>query len=223
MNCQVRISRLWNDTMDLITELDKYSKETIIYSHEADENVNRTHFHMFMFGVSRSEDTIRNYIRKYIEDKSDWSFSKTCGKKPDVKPIDYDAISYGSKGRLDPVYIKNIPQEIIDDRKAKGYDVKKDKLKVRNGKIVIERSEELRKKTDIEMIEEISNRINKNNTRDNLEIAQEIVDVWKKNKKRGHARLLNEWIDAVKMYSPGHESEWISNCVAKYESLMKVR
>jgi len=39
----------------------------------------------------------------------------------DKKLVDYGFISYMSKGQYDPVYVKNISQESIAERKAQGY------------------------------------------------------------------------------------------------------
>lgn len=223
MNCQIRISRSYDEVKELVTDIEKISQQMVVYQHDSDEDVNRTHIHIYAYEVSLSEDTIRNRIKKVIIEKLDWSFSKTYGKRPDIRRIDMGAISYGSKGKYDPVLVKGISDEIIKQKKTEGYDVKKDKLTVKNGKIVIIKGEQEKKKTDMEMIRDIAARVDTNKITENIDIANEIIATWKRNNKRGHQRILMEWIDAVKIYSDSSVENWVEGAVAKYESLSRVR
>ena len=177
-----------------------------IYQHEADDEVSRTHVHGICQGCTvKSPKTIRDGIKKaFVLEKSDYAVGEGVGKSPE----------YITKGRLDPVFYRGYTEEYISELKSKGYDTKKDKITVKDGKIVIERDKKEVKKTDIDMIKEVAARCVKNKTYEPREVAVEIVKTWKSNNKRGHSRLLEEWIDAVRYYAK--EDDWIDQVVQRY-------
>lgn len=183
------------------------AKKYLVYQHDADEEISRTHIHGICEECDvKSPKTFRKQVADYFKlENGDYAVGEGIGKNP----------GYMSKGRLDPCVNFGYTEEYVASLKANGYDVKKDKLKAVNGKIVIERDVREVKKTDLEMIEEIAKRCDNNKTYDTYEIAKEIVNTWKKNKKRGHSRLLEEWIDAVRYYSK-KEDNWIDQVVQRY-------
>lgn len=185
-----------------------------VYQHEADDEVSRTHIHGVCKGFNvKSVKTFRQRMQKAFDLDGNRSFSVgDIGPKP---------FEYCSKGRYDPVFFKGFTKEYIDEKKNEGYDGKKDRMCVKDGKIVIERDvkTELKEKgkTDIEMIEELAKRCNTNDLTEPRDIAEEILKCWNKNRKRGHARLMVEWIDAVRYYMPKQRERWLDECVNRYE------
>lgn len=227
MSHAIRISVPYST--DLLTYIDTaFNKPSkiLIYQHDPDEDEHRVHCHMIVEGITKvgkkcnkeikSPKTIREILassaylalRLPLDYPSLYSVREQgIGKAP---------VEYMSKGRLEPVYNRGYDDVFIQDGKSKGFDVKKDVMKVKNGKIVIERDgKEPKRKTDIEMISEIAQRCTNNKWYEPREIAQEIVKTWKNNNKRGHSRLLEEWIDAVRYYSK--EDCWIDDVVRRYE------
>jgi len=114
MNYAVRITRPYKD---LVEFFDRF-ETAVVYQHDADTEVKRTHCHALLIGVSVSTDTMKNWVTKSIglrPSKSDWAFVS----KLKSKPITEDFITYMSKGKLEPSYIKGFTQEQIDSYKCK--------------------------------------------------------------------------------------------------------
>lgn len=76
----------------------------VVYQHDADEDVSRTHVHALVLRPQVSIDTMKRWIKQSlgVEDmpKSDWSFKNGC---------DRNFITYMSKGKLEPVQSKSLP------------------------------------------------------------------------------------------------------------------
>lgn len=186
-----------------------------VYQHDADEEVSRTHIHGFISGFRcKSPKTFRkdfsNAFMEFIKDiRHDYAVGE-IGPKP---------VEYCSKGRYDPVFIKGYDRAWIDYYKKTGYDGKKDRMKVVEGKIVIERDivKEVKPKNDCEMIKEVANRCQKNGIKEYGDIAREILKVWDKNNKRGHEKLLHEWLDAVSYHHEDLKQKWVDDAVIRYE------
>lgn len=86
----------------------------VVYQHDADEEVSRTHIHALMENVNPSTDTLKRWVKKEckLDDISryDWAF-------PELK--DRDFITYMSKGKLDPCLVYNIANEEVTAFRAK--------------------------------------------------------------------------------------------------------
>lgn len=92
----VRISRPFVQCEQLIEHLASKSDKLVVYEHS--EDVSRVHIHFYAV-CSVKSDTIRNYIRKLLGcSKTDFSIKE--------KDVDEKCITYMSKGKLDPVYVK---------------------------------------------------------------------------------------------------------------------
>lgn len=209
--------RISNSYELLKSQIDTFFKECeylAIYEHEADDEVNRTHIHGVCQGYSvKSVKTFRNKIASAFNVIGNAEFSVgDIGPKP---------FEYCSKGRLDPVMYKGYTKEFIDEKKKEGYDGKKDRMTVKDGKIVIEKDVKteikVKSKTDIEMIEEVAKRCDTNDITEFREIADEILKIWNKNNKRGHVRLMCEWIDAVRYKMDKQKESWLDDAVNRYE------
>lgn len=206
-----RISRSYDDIKSEIDTIFRECSHLAVYQHDADEEVSRTHIHGVCKGYNaKSVKTFRERIAKAFPmiEPTDRAVGE-IGPKP---------FEYCSKGRYDPVYYRGWTKEYIDAKKAEGYDGKKDRMKVVDGKIVIEKDiKELKPKNDMEMIHEIAKRCDTNRTDEPREIAEEILKVWNKNNKRGHMRLMCEWIDAVRYSMVSQKRKWLDEAVERYE------
>lgn len=80
----------------------------VVYQHDADEEVSRTHIHALMENVNPSTDTLKRWIKAEcgLTDISryDWSFKSLEDRK---------FITYMSKGTLQPVLVHNIAYEEV--------------------------------------------------------------------------------------------------------------
>lgn len=213
-----RISFSYDEIKSNIDSFFKECSHLAIYQHDADEDVNRVHIHGVCMGYPcKSVKTFRQKVSKTFDLSGNGDFA--------VGDIGPSPFQYCSKGRYDPVYFRGWDKEYIDSKKAEGFDKKKDKLKVVDGKIVIERDakdeKEVKMKNDCDMIKEIASRCEKNDIDDIRGIAKEILKTWDKNNKRGHSRLMLEWIDAVRYYNPKIKDKWLDDVVYKYEERMK--
>lgn len=91
----------------------------VVYEHEADEDVNRTHVHFLIDWVA-SVDTLKNRFKincttVTFKGNSSWSFLSSYKpfKKSKEVPVNEDCITYMSKGELEPVVLKGFTQDLI--------------------------------------------------------------------------------------------------------------
>lgn len=103
-----RISSAYDDVK--LDELFELCERVIIYQHNADTSVKRTHIHGLVFGCTRKEDTVRN---RFFKGKYDYSLKSK---------VDDMFITYMSKGKLDPVFVKGFDPELIGLRKSEWQD-----------------------------------------------------------------------------------------------------
>lgn len=119
-----RITRPYALLSSIFEELE--SDRVIVYEHEADEEVSRTHIHFLIDGCEVQILSLKNRIRKVLKeiDRSDWSF-KTGGTK--------EFITYMSKGKLEPKYVRGYDNldYTIEELKAKWIDFKKQSIQTK--------------------------------------------------------------------------------------------
>jgi len=113
-----RISLSWNEcSVPVLAYLSELSTKLIIYEHEADEEVSRTHIHGLIMGCSRSDDTLRNklFTVKYTKN---YELKSTYKTKKGIFPVDDGYITYMSEGTREPKYNKGYTKEEVDALKA---------------------------------------------------------------------------------------------------------
>lgn len=115
MKIAIRLHVEWSNVLiPFFNSLDRVA----VYEHSADEQVSRTHIHALV-ETSVSTDTLKNRIEQHIgfrPSRSDWAFSTQVGKPK--APVEDKFITYMSKGKLDPVFIKGFTQDECDRYKA---------------------------------------------------------------------------------------------------------
>lgn len=86
----------------------------VVYQHDADEEISRTHIHALMENVNPSTDTLKRWVKEALGvsefSRYDWAF-------PALKNRDF--ITYMSKGKLEPSLIHNISVEEVTAFRAK--------------------------------------------------------------------------------------------------------
>lgn len=134
MNYAVRITREYSQLLSYIPRIALVCEKMVVYEHN--ENVSRVHIHAHIWGCSQTDDTLKNWLSQTLGvkvNKSDISFKQQYKPKGSTQsmPIDDGNISYMSKGKYNPVYVKGYTNEEIEELKAKGFDKKDDSYKAK--------------------------------------------------------------------------------------------
>ena len=100
------VAQLWADICQQI----------VVYEHEADASVNRTHIHVLIIGSEVKAEQLKRIFKKTLPDikasgNEFWKWESKFGTP------DESFITYMSKGHLRPKYLKNISEEIVEERR----------------------------------------------------------------------------------------------------------
>lgn len=100
MNIAFRVSEPAAKLSGFYDQVKTVSTQLVVYEHRASQ----VHIHGLIIDCKVSTDTLKNWIRKClgikVYDKSKWSFKTEY----EGKPVDYNFITYMSKGSLIPHY-----------------------------------------------------------------------------------------------------------------------
>jgi len=211
MNFQARISRGYADVSGIIAHFAHLSISVIAYEHPPDTEVQRLHTHIYVFGHTKKEDTCRNFIKDQDISGGDFMVSQSCGKKGNTRPVDLSgAIIYGSKGELQPVFVKNVDDSsiktlTIEAKDSKYHPKKQAKLLLIDGEL----SEE-QKITNFTLIQIMVSRINKNWEVKNVMII--IRNVLIEHKQKIGMNKVQDLYDSCLMY--GNREAFLDNAVS---------
>lgn len=96
--------------------VDKWADETyqvIVFQHDADAKVQRTHCHLLIVGCKVKEEALKRRFKDVypgIDTKGNEFWKWQSKQLPDLS-----FIKYMSKGKLRPKYVKNIPDDIVEE------------------------------------------------------------------------------------------------------------
>jgi len=136
----------------------------VVYEHEADDDVARTHIHFYMEGFRFTTQWIKDNVKKELNESSfartDWSFKE---KNKDGTAVDRGSITYMAKGELEPVFVKGFTAEELAECKEAWVErpTSANKYQAKLSYIVREKPSEAKKrKNDLikEMIDIINER-----------------------------------------------------------------
>lgn len=117
---QFRIHRDFSDVSGVVVSLFDKCEKGFVFQHPADEEVNRTHIHGYMFEPTIIRKTLSEQIAKKLNLKGNAEFftSDKCGRK-NPKPVDISgAYCYGGKwDTIAPVFMKNISPDELEELK----------------------------------------------------------------------------------------------------------
>ena len=124
MSIFIRITRAYEQVKQWVDKVADNSVSIIVYEHTG-EKTKKVHIHMLVEGCKVSTETLKRWLStgpmdQYV--RSDWSFKE----KYDSKPVDRGCITYMAKGHLEPVFARNIDQQVIYELKNKWVEYKKD-------------------------------------------------------------------------------------------------
>jgi len=118
-----RISVPYTDIGLTLLALFDLTEYVAVYEHPADEKVRRTHIHGLLMNCERKEDTLREKFFK-PHWKGQYQLATTYKNKDnEIVPVDEGYISYMSKGKYDPEYVKGFTKERLAELKAAWIDM----------------------------------------------------------------------------------------------------
>lgn len=215
MNLHIRISRSYSELTAWIAS-ESYGS-CVVYEHEADNEVSRTHCHIWVKNVKCSTDTLKNHVKKFIGKvaPSDWYFT-TVNKSGDLWTD--DVITYMSKGTLSPVFVSGWSSDEIDSFRQKWVSPPSP-LVVQDGKLVIKRTvKETAKKTKRELIQEmLETYLPEMDTREIIELIRKVLI--RNNEVLGMYKV-TDFYDSLLCY--GNKEKFVDMMVQKINSRVRV-
>lgn len=104
----IRITLSYDDCKDVISKWADRSARAIVYQHDIDEEVSKTHIHLALVGCEvKAEALKRMWPDAPGKGNEFWSW-----KQIDDGLEKY--VTYMTKGKLRPVFVKNFSQDIVD-------------------------------------------------------------------------------------------------------------
>lgn len=123
-NWKLRVDGSWHDVSSAMLLISDRCQKAVYYEHPATGS-KCIHIHGLIWGYSQKEDTLRNRLKAIT--KGSYEASQNQRKKG--PPVDEKFISYMSKGKYDPAFVKGWSAEEIESYKSVGFD-KDDKLPI---------------------------------------------------------------------------------------------
>lgn len=215
MNLHIRITKSFEELKEWITVED--CSQCIVYEHEADDEINRTHVHIWLKGIKCNTDSLKNHIRKVTGKipASDWAFMEMNKKTKEA--WNDNVITYMSKGKLMPKYTKGFTEDEIEDYKSKW--INHNPISVENGKLVIKREvKETKKKTKRELLQEMLELYTVDMEVDEtVELVRKILI--KNNEVLGMYKIM-DYYDSLLCY--GNKEKFVTMIVQKINSRIRV-
>lgn len=213
MNLHVRITKSFNELENWITVED--CSQCVVYEHESDNEVSRTHCHIWLKNITCNTDTLKNHIRKVVGkvDKSDWAFME-MNKKNKTLWTD-DVITYMSKGVLKPKYVKGFTDDEIEEYKSKWISP----LSVVDGKLVLKKEvKEPKNKTQRELLQEMLDLYTED--MDTHEIVELVRKILVKNNIMMSMYKVMDYHDSILAY--GSKDSFVKMITQKINSRIKI-
>jgi len=122
MNHAIRITLPFEDCRIIIEKWAERSQSCVVYQHDADEEVSKTHVHLGLYGCTvKAEALKRMWADVPGKGNEFWSW-----KEATADPTKY--IAYMSKGSLRPHWVKNFSEDILEKSRQSWVEpVKADK------------------------------------------------------------------------------------------------
>jgi len=130
LHLAVRLRLPYDNLRQVFSDWALRSQRLVVYEHPEEDNI---HCHALLLNVGVSENTLRNDIKKHglpLKGAGQLSF-KTTYKTPDKQVVDItdesapQFITYMSKGKYDPKYVKGYDDEFMVSRRSIWVDYKK--------------------------------------------------------------------------------------------------
>lgn len=129
---QVRVSLPYDEAMALLSDYLDRSRQALAFQHDADDEVSRTHTHIYLFGLplSRPDDAVRDHLRKHLA-KTEYMASISA-KKGTRELTPEKAWQYATTSSLlEPKFTKGFAEDELKDfaaAAAKFYEPRKERV-----------------------------------------------------------------------------------------------
>lgn len=207
MSYAIRISRSYDDVFAWVDNIE--ADKVVVYEHEADDEVKRTHIHMLLVGSKLKPDGMKARYKKLIGDidKTDWSF-KSCGANPE------GFVTYMSKGALAPKLAKGMTAERIMELTGEWKEPeRKTTVTLQDGKFV-RNVDTVPKKTKSQMLEQMRSRLSDtSSTRERLLAIRKVL--MENNEVIGQHKM-KDYYDSLMMYY--YKEDWLCAMEKKINS-----
>lgn len=205
MDLAVRVTRPYEEVKEWLDNIK--STKLIVYQHDGDTEVSRTHIHMMIVGSELKPDALKARYKKLYGniDAKDWSF-----KAADENQGRY--LTYMSKGELTPKLTKNYDTDYVTNCMREWVEPKTN-LKLEDGKFVRDIALP-NQKTKLELLEQMRSKLcDSDTTRTILKIIRTVlID----NKVVIGQYKMMDYYDSLMMYS--RKEEWLSGMERKIMS-----
>ena len=122
-----RVSKPYSDLSGIIDLWAQRCEQVAVFQHDADEEVTKTHVHLVLLKCDVKAEQLKRDSKLPAQGNKLWSFKDHYeDKDKNWVPVDLSFITYMSKGFLEPVFLKNISQDIVDGFRQKWVDPVKD-------------------------------------------------------------------------------------------------
>lgn len=184
----IRVRMTWLQIQAACELISTKVDRMVVYEHVPEGNEDNTHVHMYLTDTQVSTDTLKNYIKRSVTSEIPkvkgnefWSFKTEYtpfGQTINL-PIDEKCITYMSKGKLDPVYVKGFTQDEINVYRDQWDPTIKAAPSKKQSKLmyVVKETHKESKLRQNEMIDEIIKRLHESKDTSSLAIIKTIRQV----------------------------------------------
>lgn len=184
---------------EFVKELSKETSKCIWYYHPNGKAGKGPHVHGLVFNWRKSDDTLRNYLKKEFNldgTKQEFAVSSTYKKGTKMTELTVPGyISYMTKGKYNPIVMKDYEQDYIDKLKSEWVDPT---VRVNE---VITLTKEKSKITEFDLQLEAEDLLWGPNDHDKLiskeDIYDTVIKVLKKHRKLAHYRRVANICQAI--------------------------
>lgn len=207
-----RLTKSYDELTGLFHKLTEESRVLVVYQHDADEKVSRTHVHYYI-DTDISQDTIRNRVKKhlgYTPERNDWSFKTTYGKQG--LPVDETCITYMSKGKLSPKWCHGIDDSDVD-RLTNSWVEPTVSVVLKNGRL---ETETPARPTEFEMVQEVVRWAKENDIIDDASVVARIRYVLNKYRlKCGMYKVVDLFDTFMRYHDPNRFDRSVLGLISK--------
>lgn len=116
-NYAIRITRPYMDCSGIISRWADRSNAIVVYQHDADEEISKTHIHLAIYGSEVKAEALKR-MWEDVPGKGNefWSWKEWIVEQDnDDSLINSRYLTYMSKGTLRPVFVKNFSNAILEN------------------------------------------------------------------------------------------------------------
>lgn len=223
MNAQVRIHSVDEQLVEkFMSYLNSNCNDNwIIYAHKRSDfpTIKNDHIHAYIKGYKRTAETLRENIKTIFGvTRGGFSVSETYEKDGKREAVNDDAITYMSKGKLDPLYSK-FDSEYVYSKKIEWVEKPIVAKVVLQGGKLVRQVDESKKKTKHQLVQEMISEVGED-IRNQGRVVEVIRKVLIKNGEMVGMYKVIDFYDCVKMI--GDKDSWREMICEKINSRIRI-